>query len=123
MPIPQAADSDKTAYLVERYLPVAAADGLAASVARVAALCADLADADRGVQYLQSAYLPSEDTCFCLFRAPSSDAVRQVNNDANFALDRITNAVLLRPDEPTTPAAARRAEQSANPAQHAEDRS
>jgi hypothetical protein len=52
------------------------------------------------VQYLHSAYLPTEDTCFCLFRAPSSDAVRAVNSEGQFALDRITDAVLLFSVEP-----------------------
>jgi hypothetical protein len=47
------------------------------------------------VAYLQSAYLPTEDTCFCLFRAPSAEAVRAVNRESGFALDRITEAVLV----------------------------
>jgi hypothetical protein len=106
MSSPSATDPDRSAFLVERYLPPAAADALAASIARVALLCAETSRSDLGVQYLQSAYLPSEDTCFCLFRGPSHDAVRQVNSEANFALDRITNAVLLlstgshTPDQP-----------------------
>ena len=99
MPSERSSDSDTTAFLVERYLPPAAADSLAASVARVAQLCADMSHSGPGVQYLHSAYLPTEDTCFCLFRSPSSDAVRQVNSEAHFALDRITNAVLLHPSE------------------------
>ena len=81
--------------MVERYLPAAAAAGLAASVARVVSLCSDDEDPSLGVQYLQSAYLPSEDTCFCVFRAMSADDVRKVNGKANFPLDRITDAVVL----------------------------
>jgi hypothetical protein len=88
-------DPGTSAFLVERYLPPAAVDGLAASVARVARLCADHDPAASGVQYLHSSYLPTEDTCFCLFRAPSAEAVRQINSQADFALDRITCAVLL----------------------------
>jgi hypothetical protein len=91
-----------SAFLVERYLPASAADALAASVARVARLCADSDRTGRGVQYLHSAYLPTEDTCFCLFRAPSSDAVRAVNGEGHFALDRITDAVLLFSVEPNS---------------------
>ena len=41
-------------------------------------------------------------SCFCLFRAPSSDAVRAVNATAEFALDRITDAVLLHPSASST---------------------
>ena len=83
--------------MVERYLTPAAADGLPAAVARVARLCADHDRSALGVQYLHSAYLPAEDTCFCLFRAPSCDAVRVVNSQADFAFDRVTAAVLLLP--------------------------
>ena len=91
-----------SAFLVERYIPPLAATHLAASVARVARLCALSMEQKPGlatdVQYLHSVYLPTEDTCFCLFRAPSADAVRAVNDDADFPLDRITAAVLLLPE-------------------------
>lgn len=100
MPTPHATEPQATAFLVERYLPRSATVGLAESVARVALLCVDSGAIDRGMRYLQSAYLPSEDTCFCLFLAPSSDAVRQVNDDGEFPLDRITPAVLLHSGGP-----------------------
>jgi hypothetical protein len=86
------------AFLVERYVSPAAAIGLAASTAELARLCAGPADADVGVRYLSSAYLPAEDICFCLFRAASAEAVRAVNLRADFALDRISRAVLLQGD-------------------------
>ena len=91
-------------FLVERYLPPEAATGLAASVARAARLCA-LSEghepvAAAQVEYLHSTYLPSEDTCFCLFRASTADAVRALNEAAEFALDRITAAVQLFPTDP-----------------------
>jgi hypothetical protein len=88
-------------FLVERYLPPAAATDLAASVARAARLCALSIEHGSGpaahVQYLHSTYMPTEDTCFCLFRASTADAVRALNDEAHFALDRITAAVLLFP--------------------------
>jgi hypothetical protein len=52
------------------------------------------------VQYLHSAYLPAEDTCFCLFRAATAEAVRALNDAASFALDRIAVAVQLYPVTP-----------------------
>ena len=90
-------------FLVERYLPPEAAGDLAASVERAARLCA-LSDGPESaaaaqVQYLHSTYLPSEDTCFCLFRASTAEAVRALNDQAEFALDRITAAVQLHPDD------------------------
>ena len=95
-------DGPSPVFLVERYLPPAAAENLADSVSGTAQLCtlsAESGSADK-VQYLHSAYLPAEDTCFCLFQAATADAVRALNDEADFALDRITAAVLLYPTSP-----------------------
>ena len=95
-------DGPSPVFLVERYLPSAAAEHLADSVSRAAQLCAlsvESGSAEK-VQYLHSAYLPAEDTCFCLFQAATADAVRALNEEAGFALDRITAAVLLYPTSP-----------------------
>ena len=88
-------DEPPRAFLVERYLSPAAAVDLAALAAGVARRCAGTDGSGAGVRYLYSTYLPTEDTCFCLFRAVSSAAVRALNKQADFALDRITDAVLL----------------------------
>jgi Protein of unknown function (DUF4242) len=95
-------DGPSSVFLVERYLPPAAAGNLADSVRRAAQRCTlsvESTSADK-VQYLYSAYLPAEDTCFCLFHAETAEAVRAVNEEAGFALDRITAAVLLYPTSP-----------------------
>jgi hypothetical protein len=104
---PRDPDDPSSVFLVERYLPAAAAGNLASSVARAAQLCALSAESGSAskVQYLHSAYLPAEDTCFCLFRAATAEAVRALNDEASFALDRISAAVQLypvtsAPDEP-----------------------
>lgn len=93
-------DSPRHAFLVERYLPPAEAADLAALTADVARLCAGSHAGDTPVHYLYSAYLPTEDTCFCLFRAPSAEAVQAVNRKRGFALDRIIDAVLLQGGTP-----------------------
>lgn len=80
---------------MERYVTPAAAGELAAFTARTSGLCAQREQIHTGTRYLYSAYLPDEDTCFCLFQAPSSDAVRALNNLAGFPFDRITDAKLL----------------------------
>jgi hypothetical protein len=97
---PSPVDPHRTAFLVERYLPTPEAGALADSVTRVARLCADSDQGGSAVQYLHSAYLPTEDTCFCLFRAASADDVSAVNRAAAFSYDRITEAVLLFSAEP-----------------------
>ena len=92
---PAGGDSAPHAFFVERYLSPAAAKDLSAASARLSRLCIDADETGNGVRYLYSAYLSSEDTCFCLFRAPSSDAIRTANELAQFPLDRITDAALL----------------------------
>jgi len=87
-------------FLVERYLDPSAAIGLPDRVGTVARLCATSAPGAAGVAYLYSAYLPSEDTCFCLFAAGTADTVRAINDRAEFALDRITGAVQMFPPHP-----------------------
>lgn len=82
-------------YLVERYLAAAAAAALPDAVSRLARLCAGTSAGPGQVRYLHSTYLPSEGTCFCLFRATSSDAVRALNDTAGLTVDRVTAAVLL----------------------------
>jgi hypothetical protein len=100
MTTPRAWDEADSVFLVERYLPPTAAKHLAASVSRAASLCALSAElgAAARVQYLYSAYLPGEDTCFCLFRAATADAVRALNDESGFALDRVTAAIMLHPN-------------------------
>ena len=90
-PPPSPYDGLPHAFLVERYLTQAAAHELASSTDRLARICAG-----HGVRYLYSAYLPAEDTCFCLFQAPSADAVQAANEQARFAFDRLVDAVLMR---------------------------
>jgi hypothetical protein len=87
-------------FLVERYLPPTEADHLLASVARAARLCVRSTEspAEAHIHYLASAYFPTEDTCFCFYRAATADAVRALNAEAEFALDRITAGVLLFPE-------------------------
>jgi hypothetical protein len=99
MTFPPASEPGRAAstFLVERYLPPATAHDLVASVARLARLCAEPEPSGHRVEYLHSAFLPGEDTCFCLFRAASAEAVREVNRQADFALDRVTDALLLFP--------------------------
>jgi hypothetical protein len=92
---PTKPDGSASAFLVERYLSVSAAGDLASSVAHVARICAERSRGETAVRYLQSIYLPAEDTCFCVFQASSSDALRTVNEVGHFPFDRITEAVLM----------------------------
>jgi Protein of unknown function (DUF4242) len=98
MKVLRSSPAQEPAFLVERYLSASAAEGLASCVARVARGCAELTASEGGarpVRYLHSVYIPAEDTCFCVFQAPSAEAVRAVNEAAGFALERISSAVVM----------------------------
>jgi hypothetical protein len=86
-------------YLVERYLAVPDPAALAASVTRLAQACHATAGSAEPVRYLHSTFVPADDTCFCLFQAASSEAVRAVNTLAGFGFDRISDARVIRPTD------------------------
>ncbi len=88
-------DGLASAFLVERYLPRSAVAELGRSVGRVAGICTGPGIVTTGVRYLQAIYLPGEEICFCLFQAPSIQAVRAVNDAGQFPIDRITEALLM----------------------------
>jgi hypothetical protein len=83
-------------YLVERYLAAPDAADLAAAVRRLAHACHATAGSAAPVRYLHSTFVPADDTCFCLFQAASSEAVRAVNALAHFGFDRISDARVIR---------------------------
>ena len=45
--------------------------------------------------YLSAALLSGDDTCYCLFRGPSGQAVRQASDQAGIRYERILPAVHL----------------------------
>ena len=97
-------ESSGSVFLVERYVPPSAAESLAAAIPRAARLGTLRAEPGSAlsVLYLLSAYLPAEDTCFCLFRAATANAIRALNNEAGLPLDRITAATLFYPTSPSS---------------------
>jgi hypothetical protein len=84
-------------YLVERYLSAADRADLTAAVSRLAAACRATYGTNAPVDHVSSTFVPAEDTCFCVLRAPSRTAVEAVNLAARFSYDRISDAVLLAP--------------------------
>jgi hypothetical protein len=82
-------------YLVERYLPGATPDDVLDAAARVASATAELAADGIPVRYLGSSFVPGEETCFCEFEAPSSQAVEWANERAGVAFAQILPALRL----------------------------
>ena len=81
-------------YLVELY--VAQGDHAVAQhhVAVAERAGADLTREGRAVRYLQSFFVPEDETCFLLYEAASEDLVREAALRAALAFERITAASL-----------------------------
>lgn len=83
-------------HLVERYLPGISRHDLAAMVDRLLAATAELQAQGVDVRYVDSLFLPEEESCFCRLEAPSAAAVEEVNRLADAPYARISSAVALR---------------------------
>jgi hypothetical protein len=90
-------------FIVERYLPVERHGELAAAVDRDRQAAEGMTAAGIPVRHLSTIYVPSDESCFSLFDAPSADALRQAQEYAGIGFERIVEAVQLPPDPLTTP--------------------
>lgn len=82
-------------YLVERILRRATMESLETLRDRIEDACRSAASQGRPVRYLSSTFAPGESRCHCLFEAPDSDLVREVNDAVGFPYERIMLAVQL----------------------------
>lgn len=80
-----------TRYLVERYLPVAAARSLAGDDARL--------NASPDVRLVMTFYASEDETCFHLLDARSAAAVRRVSASSGLRIDRIVAVETVREHE------------------------
>ncbi len=79
-------------YLVERYVAGPPDEQLAGISRRLRKAAGDLVADGIDVRYLQSILLNGEESCLCLFEAPSEAEVRLVNERAGLAYLRIVAA-------------------------------
>jgi hypothetical protein len=79
--------------MVERYLPGITAGEVEQAVSRTEAAVGKEGEA---VRYLRSTFVPSEQSVFCLFEAPSAEVVREINLRAGFRVDRIVEVRRVR---------------------------
>jgi Protein of unknown function (DUF4242) len=85
-------------FLVERYVPRAgsahpAGIAEAAQAAQVAEAAAGRApDSPGPVRYLAVTLVPGDELCYCLFEAPSVEAVRRAHELAQISCERIVEA-------------------------------
>jgi hypothetical protein len=87
-------------YLVERYLPGASNDDVAAATERMQAVVEQLAAEGVPIRYRGGTFLPADETCFCEFEAPSKEVVEWANERANASFARILPAVRFSTRQP-----------------------
>lgn len=80
-------------YMVERYLPGVSPEEVLAAAGRAREVTAHMTEEGTPIRYLRSTYLPSEESCFCLFEGASEGLVRRANERAQIPFDRIVEAV------------------------------
>ena len=88
-----------TTYLVERYLPGVSAVQLVDAIARAASSTAQMRAGGTMIRYLGSTFIPADEACYCLYTAPSVQAVRTANESGGFAFARIVTAVRYPPEQ------------------------
>jgi hypothetical protein len=79
-------------YLVERYVPRAASAQLAEIVATAKAAAGPTEDSPALIRCLAVTLVPGDELCYCLFEAPSIEAVRQAHELARIPCERIVEA-------------------------------
>ncbi len=82
-------------YLVERSLPGAQVEQIAAAQKRAIEAGKALTAEGKPVRYIRSTFIPGEHTCMCLFEASTADLVREANERAEVPFTRIVEAVDL----------------------------
>jgi hypothetical protein len=80
-------------YLVERFLPGDPEAQLAAVADRASSSAEAMRREGIELRYLGSTLIPEDQMCFCLFEAPSAEAVGQANLRAGLTFERILEAL------------------------------
>ncbi|HEX8857896.1 MAG TPA: nickel-binding protein [Actinomycetes bacterium] len=89
-------------FVVERYLPAVDPSELAAAVDRDRRAAEGMTAAGIPVRHLSTIHIPSDESCLCLFDAPSIDALREAQERAGIGFERIVEAVLVPPGRPAS---------------------
>ena len=78
-------------YLVERYVPRAVRAHLA-EIVKMAKTAARSGDSPGAIRCLAVTLVPGDELCYCLFEAPTIEAVRQAHELARIPCERIVEA-------------------------------
>jgi hypothetical protein len=80
-------------YLVEVYVPRAAAAVAMPPLEDVSGVAEQLTRAGMQVQLLSSIFLPEDETCFYIYAGQSGDAVREAAARSGLLVERVMEAV------------------------------
>jgi muconolactone delta-isomerase len=86
-----------TVYMVDRDLPGVTMDALAQAQRKAIETASSFQARGRDVRYIRSTFVPGESHCMCLFEAPSSQDVSDLNDEAEIPYTRVTEAMDLTP--------------------------
>jgi hypothetical protein len=84
-------------YVAELYRPNSGAKSLRSSADRLAATARQLSEEGTRVRYVDTIFLPSDETCLHLFEAGSEADVRAVARRAGIDVDRVVPTEQLEP--------------------------
>lgn len=82
-------------YLVERYLPGRSVEDIRGAIVRLENVAREMGEEGIVVRYLGSAFIPSEEACFCEFEGPSPESVAEANERAGFPFARVLDLLRL----------------------------
>lgn len=85
-------------YVVERYVSGPPEERLESISRQLRKAAGELVSEGVDVRYLQSILLHGEESCTCLFEAPSDDEVRLVNQRAGLSYLRVVRAAVYIQD-------------------------
>jgi hypothetical protein len=108
-------------FLAETYAPRDAPGTAAPRPDDLARAAAQASGPSAPVRFLGAVVVPDEETCFCLYQAPSAGAVREAMTRAGLRPERITRAVTVRPPR-TRPGPGPGAQATARPPAPSPDR-
>ena len=83
-------------YLAELYLSRRGAGDLRDTVARARTAAREVTADGTPVQYIRSIFVPTDETYFLLYDAPTPEAVAEASARAGIHVERIVEAVLPR---------------------------
>ena len=85
-------------YVVLRHLPGITSEALTGAGLRAKSCAAEMTEEGKPIQWLRSFFIPETEQTHCYFEAPSSDAVKEVNERANIPFSEIHEVQELVPD-------------------------